>query len=213
MDGFDTDERRAWEQRCLALARDGDRAAFTELYSAFAPLLYRRVLLPRLGRPDVAEDALAETFRTFLEHLDRIEDQGKSLWFWLARVAINKANDLHRGRGRTAKALTSFESLLAPLRSGSGDPESLAFEEADARETKNAVEAVLREMNPRYRRAIELRFLQDRSRDECAEMLEVKLGTFDVLLLRALRSFRKIWETTHGASEAIAQGAEARADE
>ena len=53
---------------------------------------------------------------------------------------------------------------------------------------------VLAAISPRYRRAIELRFLEDRPREQCAALLEVKLGTFDVLLLRALRAFRQAWE-------------------
>ncbi|MCB9624549.1 MAG: hypothetical protein H6723_14645 [Sandaracinus sp.] len=49
-------------------------------------------------------------------------------------------------------------------------------------------------LNPRYRQAIELRFFDERERQDCADLLEVKLGTFDVLILRALRAFRKEWE-------------------
>ncbi len=193
---FDTPERRAWEQSCLARARKGDRAAFAELYEAYAQPLFRRVLLPRLGNVQAAEDAMSETFRTLLEHADRIEDQGKSLWFWLARVAINKANDLHRAKGRSARALTNFESLLEPLREGPLDPAEAALEQDESSRARQAVELVLERLNPRYRRAIELRFLRDLSREQCAAELEVKIGTFDVLLLRALRAFRKEWELT-----------------
>jgi DNA-directed RNA polymerase specialized sigma24 family protein len=57
---------------------------------------------------------------------------------------------------------------------------------------------VLASVNPRYRRAIELRFLDDRSREDCARLMEVKLGTFDVLLLRALRAFRQQWHELIG---------------
>jgi RNA polymerase sigma-70 factor (ECF subfamily) len=53
---------------------------------------------------------------------------------------------------------------------------------------------VLERLNDRYRRAIELRFLEELSRESCAAALDVKLGTFDVLLLRALRAFRKDWD-------------------
>jgi RNA polymerase sigma-70 factor (ECF subfamily) len=53
-------------------------------------------------------------------------------------------------------------------------------------------------LNARYRRAIELRFVEEFSREECAAALDVKIGTFDVLLLRALRAFRKEWTTRFG---------------
>jgi RNA polymerase sigma-70 factor (ECF subfamily) len=57
-----------------------------------------------------------------------------------------------------------------------------------------AVQSTLGQINARYREAISLRFLEDQSREACAARLGVKVGTFDVLLLRALRAFRKRWE-------------------
>jgi RNA polymerase sigma-70 factor (ECF subfamily) len=53
---------------------------------------------------------------------------------------------------------------------------------------------VLDKLNPRYRQAVTLRILEERSREQCAATLSVTVATFDVLLLRALRSFRKTWQ-------------------
>jgi RNA polymerase sigma-70 factor, ECF subfamily len=194
-DVADDRERLKWERDCLDRARRGDRAAFAELYHAFAPELFRRVLMPRLGNRQAAEDALAETFRTLLERLDDYEDQGKSVWHWLCRIAINKATDMHRVKGRTSRALANFEGLLKPLAIGPSDPSAELALRVESDHVKRVVAEVLERLNPRYRRAIELRFLEDKSRERCAEALEVKIGTFDVLLLRALRSFRKEWDT------------------
>jgi RNA polymerase sigma-70 factor (ECF subfamily) len=41
---------------------------------------------------------------------------------------------------------------------------------------------------------LRLRLLEDRSREECAAALEVKVGTLDVLLFRACKSFRAACE-------------------
>lgn len=192
----------AWERATIERARAGDKDAFAALYRRFAPGLYTRVLLPKLGNRQAAEDALSETFRTLLEKLGDYQDQGKSLGGWLARVAVNKALDMHRQRARTSRALGSFEELLAPLRSeGDGDAgASVDFEELRAR-----VSDVLGRINPRYRRAIELRFMEGKERQDCADALEVKLGTFDVLLLRALRAFKAEWENASAADETEAR--------
>ncbi len=48
-------------------------------------------------------------------------------------------------------------------------------------------------MNDRYAAALRLRLLEDRTREECAELLEVKVGTFDVLLHRACKAFKKVF--------------------
>ena len=193
----------AWlerERELLVAARRGDPAAVTALYRAFAPRLYRTVLMPRLGNEQAAEDALSETFRVALERLDSFEDKGVSLYFWLSRIAVNKATDMHRVKTRTRRALASFEELLAPLRPSTPRPEKELVERERERMLKEYVATVLSDLNPRYARAIRLRFMEDRSRQECADALAVKLGTFDVVLLRALRSFRTRWEALTDAS-------------
>lgn len=63
---------------------------------------------------------------------------------------------------------------------------------------RDAIARVLESINPRYRRAIELRFLEEQPREACATALGVTLGTFDVVLLRALRAFRAQWSAAIG---------------
>lgn len=182
-----------WEAACLERVRGGDREAFAALYRAFAPVLYAQVLMHKLGNAQAAEDALSETFSTLLEHAPRLEVGERSLLHWLARVASNKAIDIHRKRARARRGLASFESLLAPLLEAP-DPLMQGEHEATRRRAQQAVNEVLGTLNPRYRRALELRFLEEQPRERCAELLALKLGTFDVLVLRALRAFRKQWE-------------------
>ncbi len=154
--------------------------------------------MPRLGDRSAAEDALSETFRTALERLHQFEPKGISVYFWLSRIAMNKATDMHRVRGRTQRTLTNFKDLIGPLSPASEDP-GATFEAAqELGALRKRVDAVLGRLNPRYRRAIELRFLEDQPRQACADALEVKLGTFDVLILRALRAFRREWDRTRG---------------
>jgi RNA polymerase sigma-70 factor (ECF subfamily) len=181
------------ERDCLTRARAGDRDAFAEIYEAFARALYARVLMPRLGNPAAAEEALAETFRTALERLGDFDDRGKSVWFWLARIAVNKATDQYRTRARTGRALASYARLV-PADENAPPPSG-----REAAELREAVDRVLARINPRYRRAIELRFFEEQPREICAQRLEVQLATFDVVLLRALRAFRAAWveETKH----------------
>ena len=186
----------AWlseERDLLGRARGGDREAIGRLYDVFAGPLYARVLLPRLAAPDAAEEALAETFRAALERLPEFRDEGVSVWFWLTRVAVSKAADLHRARARGDRALRSFARLLVPL-APEAEQADAALEAEDAAEVQARVREVLACLSDRYRTALELRFFEERPRPECAERLGVRLGTFDVVLLRALRAFRREWE-------------------
>ena len=190
-DGLDED--LTWELRCLEEIQRGSRRAFGDLYAAFSRRLYAHVLLPRLGNAWAAEEALAETFRAALEHLREYQPRGGGVFRWLARIAMNKAADMHRERARSGKALASFESLIAPLRERDDFERPL-----DQRRLRVAIAEVLAQLSPRYRRAIELRMLEDLTRVDCAQRMEITVGNFDVLLLRALRAFRQAWVARHG---------------
>ncbi|HEY3353399.1 MAG TPA: sigma-70 family RNA polymerase sigma factor [Polyangia bacterium] len=189
----------AWlaeERELVRRARAGERAAIGRLYDAFAGPLYGQVLLPRLGEAEAAQDVLAETFRVALERLGDWRDEGVSLGFWLARIGANKAMDLHRARARSGRALRSFARLLAPLCPAVQEPEG-ALGDEELERVRARVQEVLGRLPPRYRAALTLRLLEERPRAECAEALAVKVPTFDVVLLRAVRAFRREW----GASE------------
>jgi RNA polymerase sigma factor (sigma-70 family) len=186
-----------WEARCLEEIRRGSRKAFGELYEAYARKLYSHVLLPRLGSAAAAEEALAETFRSALEHVSSYRPQGGGVFRWLATIAVNKATDMHRQHARKGKALASFESLVAPLRESPHGADA----RIDQERLRAAVTAVLEQILPRYRRVIELRVLEDLPRPECAQRMQVTIGNFDVLLLRALRAFRQAWLARHEAEE------------
>ncbi len=201
-DELNSDERLAWERGVVARARRGDKAAWAELYRAYADLLFSRVLYPRLGNRSAAEDALSETFRQAIERIEQFEHRASSVYFWLSRIATNKAMDMHRARGATGRALVNVESKLMPLLDSPLTPDDALDCKKQYTYVRDLLEICLAELNPRYRLAIELRFFQELSREACAERLEVRLGTFDVVLLRSLKALRKHWEQhSSGAKE------------
>src|ERR1700722_15371230 len=192
-----------WERSCVARVREGDPGAFAELYRAFSAPLYSQILLPRLGQPAAAEEALSETFRSALENLPLFRDHSQSIWSWLVRIAVNRATDQHRQRARSQVALASFVQLLEVQALPSASPQD-ALERADEhRRLPEGIATTLDSIAPRYRQAIELRLVEERERAECAAQLGVSVSTFDVVLLRAVRAFRKAWTGGAVAQEAV----------
>lgn len=187
----------SWERERVSRAMSGDRDAFGDLYDAHAQRIFRRVLFPLLGNASAAEDALAETFRAAFQRLDRYQPGAAGIYPWLAAIARNKAMDMHRARKVSGRALANLEALLAPLQVAPGSPEQLLEDASSQRQLAHDVHEALDQINARYKEAIGLRFLEDQPREACASRLGVKVATFDVLLLRALRSFRKRWEELH----------------
>ena len=170
----------------MARAQRGESAAFGEIYDAYAPLIYRKILLPRLGCVQAAEDALSETFRTAIEKLPGYEQRDVSIYRWLSRIAHNKAMDMLRVRTRTGRRIADMRRLLEPLAAAQESTDELFELAADANEVHTRVQAVLAALL---------------GREDCAAELEVKVGTFDVLLHRAFRSFRSRWDSAVTGAE------------
>ena len=181
-------ERR--EERALVeRAQRGDRAAMGELCKIHGPALYRSVLLPRLGNAAAASDALAETYARLIEKVHLFHWHPAGIYPWLRTMATHIAIDFLRAQRRWS--VISPEDLERDLVDGNAtDMEAELLAHHDLREARTRVQSGLGKIHPRYRRAIELRVLEDLPRDEVAAILEVSPSTFDVLLHRALKALR-----------------------
>ncbi|WP_172303962.1 RNA polymerase sigma factor [Pseudenhygromyxa sp. WMMC2535] len=185
-------EPLADERAIVERAMEGDKRAFERLYRHYAPILFSYVLVPMLGNRDDAQDCLRETFISAHRALPRYEWRGSSIYPWLKTLAKNKARDLFRASGRRQRLRGAFSHHVGVF--GDKEPASPMEELVQAQALRKRIDAVLDTMNPRYARVLRLRLLEDRSREDCAELLDVKIGTLDVLLFRAVRAFRKACE-------------------
>ncbi len=175
------------ERAVIARLQQGDRTAFATLYGWYGELLYRQAILPRLPIPELAEDCLRETFRTALEKIGTFRLENRSIFFWLRRIAVNKAIDIHRRHKRDerlAEAVQQEPVTSAPARPDRG---------LEVEDVRRQVEASLANMNARYAKALRLRLIEERSREECAEIMGVTVGNFDVILHRAAKAFRQVY--------------------
>lgn len=174
-------------------------AAFEQLYRAHAPTLMARIIRPRLAVAADQEDVLVDTFRTALEKIGSYRWMGRGFFAWLARIAKNKVVDLVRARRSGARAVERLAVEPAPPAPAEPDWELLAG--ARDAHLRDAIDVVLAEINERYAHVLKIRFIDDTPRVECAAAMEVKVGTFDVLLLRAVRAFRAAWVARYGTEE------------
>lgn len=180
------------EAEVVARAQRGDRRAFEQIYRAYARTLYGYVLVPMLGDGDDAEDCLRETFIAANRALASYAYKDTGIYGWLKVLAKNKARDLLRASGRRQRLRGAFAEHVDAL--GGGNAQTAGEEEIEREELRAKIEAVMGELNPRYAMVLRLRLLEDKPREECARVLDVKIGTLDVLLFRACRSFRQACE-------------------
>lgn len=180
------------ERALVERARRGDRRAFEAIYRAYAAAIFGYVLVPMLGDRDDAHDCLRETFLSAHRALVDYEWREPGIYAWLKVLAKNKARDLLRASGRRQRLRGAFaEHVDAMGGEGAG---SVGDEEVQRTQLRGQIERVLETMNPRYAEVLRLRLLEDRAREDCAEQMNVKIGTLDVLLYRACRAFRQACE-------------------
>lgn len=171
-------------------ARAGDRAALGQLLRQHGPRLFRAVLLPRLGSRPAAEEALSVTYLKVVERFDQFSWQAVGIYPWLRVVALRVALDQLRSRKR--ETLFQPEDLEREIEQSERDVRDAAQSEShDLALARQRVELLVGRLHPRYAKALTLRVLEERSREECAAALEVSTATFDVVLHRAVAALKK----------------------
>ncbi|MBZ0100536.1 MAG: sigma-70 family RNA polymerase sigma factor [Thermoanaerobaculia bacterium] len=172
------------DEELAAAASDGSEAAFRELVERFERPVFG--LLARIvRRDDLAEDLAQETFVKAWKALRRFDPQRK-FSSWLFKIAHNTALDALRRRGEEPL------SLDAPAADGEAAPELPADPRAEnplavalGREAGRVLEAALEQLRPAYREILLLRFGEELSYEEIAEVSGLPLGTVKVHIFRA----------------------------
>ncbi len=184
-------EAREKERLLVVRAQSGDRSAMGELLATYGPALYRSVLLPRLGSEAAAKDALSEVYERVVVRIDRFEWQSVGFWPWLRTVGLRVAIDQLRARRRVVLWDAEDVEREANLSQTTTPVDQKLGEHRERHLAKARVEEALGRIHPRYARAIRLRVLDERPREEVAQELGVSPATFDVVLHRALQALKK----------------------
>jgi RNA polymerase sigma-70 factor (ECF subfamily) len=160
-------------------AAQADRAAFATLYRRYLDRVYGYAFY-QLGDHHDAEDATERIFLAALRALPGFRDRGSTFRAWLFRIAHNTIANAHRARSRRpAEPLPDWFERPAP----DADPASLV---AMADELHQVREAIVRMPDDR-RQVILLRFVDELSTAEIAQVLDRSPGAVRVLLHRSLR--------------------------
>jgi RNA polymerase sigma-70 factor (ECF subfamily) len=179
------------EQRLVEEAQRGNLDAMRPILERYAQPLYGTVILPRLGDTASAEEVLRDTLATAVEKINRFTWQGKSIYPWLRQIAINKVYDVHRQSKRSRKLADAMVHEIPVESDPATHADAQLIADQERRAHRSRIDETMENLQERYRTAIELRLIQELSREECAKRLGVTIGTFDVLLFRAVRAFRK----------------------
>src|SRR5215468_6832374 len=179
------------EHRLVEEAQHGNLDAMRPILERYAAPLYGTVILPRLGDAASAEEVLRDTLATAVEKIRRFTWQGKSIYPWLRQIAINKVYDVHRQSRRSRRLADAMAHEVEVESDPASHADAQLMADQERRAHRDQIDTTMGQLQDRYRLAIELRLVQELSREDCAQRLGVAIGTFDVLLFRAVRAFRK----------------------
>lgn len=165
------------EPGLLARAVAGDSNAFNDLVTIHQHRT-ARLVQRLLGWPDDVEDVVQEVFVDVLRNLSRFDGRS-SVSTWLTRVTINRCRTYQRRQWLQKALLQRFRQRL-PIKTSPSPHDTLA-----AQETIQEVRTAIRDLKPRDREILVLRYLEELPVEEIARTLDLSRGAVDVRLTRA----------------------------
>jgi RNA polymerase sigma-70 factor, ECF subfamily len=166
----DTDERDL--ARRLARGEPNALEALIERYAQRVTRLARRLL----GWGDGADDVAQDVFLTVMHKAPMFRGEAR-LWTYLTAITVNRTRSLRRRRWLGERVLQAIASTRATPR------DHLPARERDA--TAEAVRGAVAGLPNGYREVIVLRYLEELSIGEVAEVLGLRPNTVEVRLSRA----------------------------
>lgn len=156
------------------MARDNDH--IRQLYDEYADQIYR-FLYWQTGDPLLAEDITSEVFMRAWKHREMLEQGNQRAWLY--RVARNLITDNYRRKKETAIS-EDYEPVS----------DINLHDDAARREEIIRVRKVVAELSPLSRSVIILRFFEQLSSQEVADIMNKTPGNVRILQYRALKELK-----------------------
>ncbi len=174
------------EPALLERAKRADPAALSVLYDDYVDRIYAYVY-HRVGQADLAEDLTGQVFMRMLEAVRTGRGWETSFSGWLYRIAHNLVIDHYRRRGRAR--LVDIDDA-APVHALSGNPVESTEQQFERQRLRDA----LRNLTDEQSQVISLRFLEDLSIAEVADIMQKTEGAVKALQYRAVIALRKVMQ-------------------
>ena len=170
-------------------AIDGKRSAFAQLADQFHEDIFRTVFYRVRSRAD-AEDITQDVFLKAFQKISSIKDASKFRG-WLFSIALNRIKDFYRKRRFRSLFKTEDENIEShpPVEVESDQPEAL--DQVLREDFWRQVMQVLDKLSKMEREVFMLRFFDQLSIREIADILKKNESMVKTHLYRALAKFKK----------------------
>ena len=173
----DPAQLRAW----LHAAARRDRSAFHSLYEASSPRLYG-LALRILGRRELAEEVLQESFVAIWHHAAEYESALSAPMTWMTTIVRNRAFDVLRRTRHDGEDNALGSRAMESLADLSATPAERLQMSSEAQALADCMAA----LEEKHREVVGMAFFHDLSHSDVAEKLTLPLGTVKTWIRRSL---------------------------
>lgn len=164
---------------------EGDQRAYADLMRMYREPLYL-MLLKMTNDPTDADDLTIEAFGKAFSSL-HLYSPTHAFSTWLFSIATNNCVDFIRKKRLQTVYLDDMRTCAGddayeyPIPSDASNPEEAFIKD----QRVQMLREVVKQLKPRYRQLVELRYFEELSYEEIADRLHMPLGTVKVQLFRA----------------------------
>jgi RNA polymerase sigma-70 factor (ECF subfamily) len=187
MTGRDEDDRTASDLRDVEAVLAGDAAAYRGLVERYQGMVAGLAWRYGVRREDI-EDVTSDVFIKAYENLGSYRPD-HPFGTWLYRLAANHVIDQTRRRKK--------ERLRSEMPEQVADPRPNAASAVEVDERAALVRDALGAVDPRYRDALFLVYVEGRRVEEAAGILGIPEGTMKTRLMRGRDALRRVLQRRH----------------
>ncbi len=187
-DKMTSNQHTSIDDELIARSVKGDTEAFGDLYERHLVSIYRYIYA-RVGEVREAEDLTETVFVKAWQALPKFKREKASFRTWLFRVTHNLMVDYYR---------THKEELELPEEGTLQSPSPQPEEEVIAMEESIHLNMAIWKLNPLHQEVLTLRFINEMSHKETAEVMGKSAGAVRVLQHRALKALQEQLEKSGG---------------
>ena len=184
-------------KKALSRLKSQDKEAFIEAYDENVDDIHRFVYF-KIGSKEEANDLTSMIFLKTWNHIqtNSLEDS-KTLRALLYKIARNTIIDYYRETSNKITASLDDEDNKIEVIDENIDPQTRIDQEADLERIKSKLPLLKEE----YREVIIMRFINDLTLEEIADISGKKIGNIRVLIHRALGALKTLVEADSKASD------------
>lgn len=164
----------------------GDHRYFGVLYERYFEQMYRFIFKRVSGNEEVAGDLTQQLFIKAMANLQKYEDRGLPFSAWLYRIAQNEVNMFFRSQKKNYTVEITDRQLIGILEE--------ATEQTASQEDLDQLIKVINELETEQADLLELRFFQEMSFREIADIYNISEANAKMRVYRLLEKIKMNWK-------------------